>query len=100
MRLSVIIALTVALSAAPAFGQSLRSLCETSAETAEDAAQMRRDGTHTEAEALAEIAARHADAPELQALAAEIAAWVWSLPEDDLDPRAIGVAFFDRCIGQ
>ena len=97
MRL-VVLALALCLPAAAAPAQGLRALCEESAGLAAEAAELRR-AEADEAEAAAELAAR-AEAPALAALAPQIAAWVWTLPEAALAPDEIRAAFVAQCLEQ
>lgn len=93
------IALALCLPAAVAGADDLRALCEESAAMAADAAEMRRANAD-EAEAAAGIAEAHADAPAIETLAPQIAAWVWTLPADALEPEEIRAAFVAQCLEQ
>lgn len=84
---------------ATAPADELRALCETSAAMAAEAAEMRR-ATADEAEAATGIAEAHADAPSVETLAPRIAAWVWTLPADALEPEEIRTAFVAQCLEQ
>ena len=96
----VILALALCLPAAASPAQDLRALCESSGATAAEAAELRRAGDLTEAEAAARIAAAQQDAPAVQALVPQISAWVWGLPAEALDPEVIRRAFVAQCLEQ
>lgn len=94
-----IAALFLAFCAAPAMAQDLPTLCETSAGIAAAATEVRLAGGTTEAQAVARLQAEN-DSPAAQVLVPEIAAWVWTLPEAQLDPAAIEAAFAEQCLAQ
>jgi hypothetical protein len=95
----IALSVVLLLCAAPAVAQDLRTLCRTSAGIAAAAAEARLEGGTTQAQAAAQLQAGN-DAPALQLLVPEIAAWVWTLPEDQLDPSAIEAAFAEQCLAQ
>ena len=92
----IALSLTLGLCAVPAAGQDLRTLCRTSAGIAAAAAEARLAGETTQAQAVVNLQAEN-ESPAVQLLVPEIAAWVWTLPEEQLDPAAIEAAFAEQC---
>jgi hypothetical protein len=95
----IALSVVLALCAAPAVAQDLRTLCQTSAGIAAAAAEARLAGGTTQAQVVVNLQEAN-EAPAVQLLVPEIAAWVWTLPEDQLDPAAIEAAFVEQCLAQ